>query len=50
MDTLKKEGIQISMSRKGHCWDNAHMESFFQSLNSRKGDGVNLPQFNGDFY
>jgi transposase InsO family protein len=32
MDTLKKEGIQISMSRKGHCWDNAHMESFFQSL------------------
>ena len=20
------------MSRKGHCWDNAHMESFFGSL------------------
>jgi transposase InsO family protein len=32
METLEKEGIRISMSRKGHCWDNAHMESFFQSL------------------
>lgn len=32
MDTLEDEGIQGSMSRKGHCWDNAHMESFFQSL------------------
>jgi len=32
MDTLAKEGIEGSMSRKGHCWDNAHMESFFQSL------------------
>lgn len=32
MDTLEKEGIAGSMSRKGHCWDNAHMESFFQSL------------------
>jgi len=20
------------MSRKGHCWDNAHMESFFHTL------------------
>ena len=23
---------QLSMSRKGHCWDNAAMESFFHSL------------------
>lgn len=29
---LHKRNIQISMSRKGHCWDNAHMESFFQNL------------------
>lgn len=29
---LKERGIQISMSRKGHCWDNAHMESFFHTL------------------
>ena len=32
MEALEDKGIQISMSRKGHCWDNAHMESFFQSL------------------
>ena len=30
--TLKERGIRISMSRKGHCWDNAFMESFFHSL------------------
>lgn len=32
MEALAESGIRISMSRKGHCWDNAHMESFFQSL------------------
>ena len=30
--TQKERGIQISMSRKGHCWNNALMESFFHSL------------------
>ena len=30
--TLKKYGITCSMSRKGNCWDNAPMESFFASL------------------
>jgi putative transposase len=29
---LKKNGIICSMSRKGNCWDNAPMESFFHSL------------------
>lgn len=29
---LKEYGIHVSMSRKGHCWDNAHMESFFHTL------------------
>ena len=29
---LESTGLRISMSRKGHCWDNAHMESFFGSL------------------
>jgi transposase InsO family protein len=29
---LKNRNIKMSMSRKGHCWDNAHMESFFHSL------------------
>ena len=26
---LKTYGIQSSMSRKGNCWDNSVMESFF---------------------
>jgi putative transposase len=29
---LKQHGIVCSMSRKGNCWDNAPMESFFRSL------------------
>ena len=29
---LTGEGIQVSMSRKGNCYDNAVMESFFGSL------------------
>ncbi|GHO72448.1 hypothetical protein KSD_70780 [Ktedonobacter sp. SOSP1-85] len=29
---LERCGIQASMSRKGNCWDNAAMESFFGTL------------------
>jgi len=29
---LKANGIVCSMSRKGNCWDNAAMESFFATL------------------
>ena len=29
---LKNHGITCSMSRKGNCWDNAPMESFFATL------------------
>lgn len=29
---LKRNGIVCSMSRKGNCWDNAAMESFFATL------------------
>jgi len=29
---LKKNGMICSMSRKGDCWDNAPMESFFHTL------------------
>tara|TARA_R110002073_G_scaffold133867_3_gene281351 strand:- start:173 stop:1033 length:861 start_codon:yes stop_codon:yes gene_type:complete len=29
---LTDHGIQCSMSRKGNCWDNAPMESFYHSL------------------
>ena len=31
-DLLTHAGIQPSMSRKGNCWDNAAMESFFSRL------------------
>ena len=29
---LKRSGILCSMSRKGNCWDNAVMESFYRNL------------------
>ena len=29
---LNKNGLMCSMSRKGNCWDNAPMESFFHTL------------------
>lgn len=29
---LEKQGILISMSRKGNCYDNAHAESFFKTV------------------
>ncbi len=29
---LERHGITVSMSRKGDCWDNAPMESFFATL------------------
>jgi len=31
-DLLKRYAIRQSMSRKGNCWDNAPMESFFHTL------------------
>jgi putative transposase len=31
-DVLAKRGIVCSMSRKGNCWDNAVVESFFSTL------------------
>jgi len=30
--TLETFGLRVSMSRKGHCWDNAYMESFYHTL------------------
>ena len=32
INTLKHFNLKMSMSRKGHCWDNANMESFFHTL------------------
>lgn len=31
-ETLRENGIQQSMSRRGDCWDNAVVESFFGSM------------------
>ena len=33
---LAQYGMQASMSRKGNCWDNAPMESFFNSLKNER--------------
>jgi transposase InsO family protein len=32
MTLLGKRGILCSMSRKGNCWDNVVMESFYRIL------------------
>ena len=31
---MRKHGIQISMSGKGNCYDNAMVETFFKTLKS----------------
>lgn len=36
---LQTQGIEVSMSRKGNCWDNAVMERFWGSLKSECTDG-----------
>jgi len=35
---LDTHGMLCSMSRKGNCWDNAPMESFFGSLKTELDD------------
>ena len=37
-EKLKARGFVVSMSRKGDCWDNAPMESFFASFKTELGD------------
>ena len=39
--TLEDLGVISSMSRKGNCWDNAAMESFFGSLKNEWVYGKN---------
>lgn len=34
INQLKENGIQASMSRRGNCWDNAPIESFFSHFKS----------------
>ncbi len=35
---LEARGIVCSMSRRGNCWDNAVMESFFSTVKSELAD------------
>ncbi len=37
---LEKYGMVCSMSRKGHCWDNAPTESFFNRLKNERVHGT----------
>jgi putative transposase len=37
-DILAARGIVCSMSRRGNCWDNAVMESFFSTVKSELGE------------
>ena len=39
---LGKHGIECSMSRRGDCWDNAPMESFFATLKKELVHGVDF--------
>ncbi len=36
---LTRYGMRASMSRKGNCWDNAPMESFFNSMKNERTHG-----------
>ena len=36
----KQHGMKCSMSRKGDCWDNAVVESFFGTLKTELGDPI----------
>ena len=37
---LKRYGMICSMSRKGDCWDNAVIESFFHTLKTERANGI----------
>jgi putative transposase len=39
---LARHGIECSMSRRGNCWDNAPMESFFASLKKELVHGADF--------
>lgn len=43
IDFMRRHGVRPSMSRKGNCWDNAPMESFFSRL---KVELIYTQQFN----
>jgi putative transposase len=42
---LKRAGAQASMSRRGNCWDNAVVESFFHTLKDERRERLPYPSF-----
>ncbi|TYO60870.1 IS3 family transposase [Bradyrhizobium hipponense] len=36
---MQSAGLRASMSRKGDCYDNAQMETFFSSLKTERTEG-----------
>lgn len=42
-DCLAKHGLECSMSRKGNCWDNAVLESFFSTLKLERVGRTQFP-------
>lgn len=49
---LKRSGMQASMSRKGDCWDNSPVESFFASLKKEAllGSTMNTAQIRQEVF
>ena len=46
-ELLKQYGMVCSMSRKGDCWDNAVVESFFHTLKTERTNGILYPTRDG---
>ena len=46
-EQLAQAGIEVSMSRKGNCWENAPMESFCGNAQDRMGRSAELWQVRG---
>ena len=40
---LKEHDIRLSMSRRGNCWDNAVVESFFKTLKTELQNDARFP-------
>ncbi len=46
-DLLNQYGMVSSMSRRGDCWDNAVVESFFHTLKTERTNGTLYPARDG---
>jgi putative transposase len=42
---VEQAGAQLSMSRRGNCWDNAVVESFFHTLKDERRERLPYPSF-----